>query len=171
MKAFPRFCWRKSLRRRNSDFFAFAAASRESNLPSKSAPNCGGTHAVSRSTIPAVMSKISRTAHRTSLFPESVIREMTRVALSVGAINLSQGYPDFAAPQAIKDAAKSAIDADHNQYSVTWGLKPLRDSIADTVDAGTDPNTAAFRHSLLRDPTDVEVAVGVVRFCVCSHCL
>lgn len=77
------------------------------------------------------MSKTARTAHRTSLFPESVIREMTRVALSVGAINLSQGYPDFAAPQSIKDAARSAIDADHNQYSVTWGLKPLRDAIAD----------------------------------------
>ena len=53
---------------------------------------------------------------------------MTRVALSVGAINLSQGYPDFAAQQSIKDAAKAAIDADHNQYSVTWGLKPLRDA-------------------------------------------
>jgi aspartate/methionine/tyrosine aminotransferase len=72
----------------------------------------------------------SRTAQRTSLFPESIIREMTRVALSVGAINLSQGYPDFAAPQAIKDAAKAAIDAEHNQYSVTWGIKPLREAIS-----------------------------------------
>ena len=55
---------------------------------------------------------------------------MTRVALDVGAINLSQGYPDFAANPAIKEAAKRAIDADHNQYSVTWGIKPLRDAIA-----------------------------------------
>ncbi len=55
---------------------------------------------------------------------------MTRVALNVGAINLSQGYPDFAANPAIKEAAKRAIDADHNQYSVTWGIKPLRDAVA-----------------------------------------
>jgi aminotransferase len=77
------------------------------------------------------MATPSRTAHRTSLFPESIIREMTRVALSVGAINLSQGYPDFPANQAIKDAAHKAIDADHNQYSVTWGIKPLRDAISE----------------------------------------
>ncbi len=77
------------------------------------------------------MSNSPRTAHRTSLFPESIIREMTRVALSVGAINLSQGYPDFPANQAIKDAAHKAIDADHNQYSVTWGIKPLRDAVSE----------------------------------------
>jgi aspartate/methionine/tyrosine aminotransferase len=77
------------------------------------------------------MSTSPRTAHRTSLFPESIIREMTRVALSVGAINLSQGYPDFPANQAIKDAAHKAIDADHNQYSVTWGIKPLRDAVSE----------------------------------------
>ena len=55
---------------------------------------------------------------------------MTRVALSVGAVNLSQGYPDFGAPAEIKEAAAKAIHDDHNQYSVTWGLKPLRDAIA-----------------------------------------
>ena len=72
-----------------------------------------------------------RTSIRTRHFPESIIREMTRIALDVGAINLSQGYPDFAAPQVIKDAATQAILDDWNQYSVTWGLKPLRDAIAD----------------------------------------
>ena len=72
-----------------------------------------------------------RTSTRTQHFPESIIREMTRIALDVGAINLSQGYPDFAAPQVIKDAATQAIRDDWNQYSVTWGLKPLRDAIAD----------------------------------------
>ena len=77
-----------------------------------------------------VESCVMRTSHRTQQFPESIIREMTRVALSVGAINMSQGYPDFAAPQPIKDAAAKAIEGDYNQYSVTWGLKPLRDAIA-----------------------------------------
>jgi aminotransferase len=72
-----------------------------------------------------------RTSIRTQHFPESIIREMTRIALDVGAINLSQGYPDFAAPQVLKDAATQAILDDWNQYSVTWGLKPLRDAIAD----------------------------------------
>ena len=71
-----------------------------------------------------------RTSFRTQQFPESIIREMTRVALSVGAVNLSQGYPDFGAPAAIKEAAAKAIQDDHNQYSVTWGLKPLRDALA-----------------------------------------
>lgn len=63
----------------------------------------------------------TRTSIRTQHFPESVIREMTRIALDVGAINLSQGYPDFAAPQSIKEAAMRAIQEDWNQYSVTWG--------------------------------------------------
>jgi aminotransferase len=76
------------------------------------------------------MSPIVRTSIRTQQFPESIIREMTRVASSVGAINMSQGYPDFPAPQTIKDAAARAIAEDWNQYSFTWGLKPLRESIA-----------------------------------------
>jgi len=73
----------------------------------------------------------TRTSIRTQHFPESVIREMTRIALDVGAINLSQGYPDFAAPQSIKEAAMRAIQEDWNQYSVTWGLRALREAIAE----------------------------------------
>jgi aspartate/methionine/tyrosine aminotransferase len=63
-------------------------------------------------------------------FTESVIREMTRLALRYGAVNLSQGFPDFAAPAEIKRAAKDAIDADINQYAITWGAKRFRDAIA-----------------------------------------
>ncbi|HLZ70794.1 MAG TPA: aminotransferase class I/II-fold pyridoxal phosphate-dependent enzyme [Dehalococcoidia bacterium] len=69
-------------------------------------------------------------AARTSVFTESVIREMSRLAALHGAVNLAQGYPDFPAPRAIKDAAIAAIEADHNQYAITWGAKPLRDAIA-----------------------------------------
>ncbi|MFN3705638.1 MAG: pyridoxal phosphate-dependent aminotransferase [Thermoflexales bacterium] len=72
----------------------------------------------------------SRTSYRTQQFPESIIREMTRVALEVGAINLSQGYPDFPVAEPIKQAAMRAIAEEWNQYSVTWGLKPLREAIA-----------------------------------------
>jgi len=64
------------------------------------------------------------------LFTESVIREMTREALKHGAVNLSQGFPDFSAPDAIKRRAMEAIDQDINQYAITWGAKDFRDAIA-----------------------------------------
>ena len=64
-------------------------------------------------------------------FTESVIREMTRLALQHNAVNLSQGFPDFAAPEEIKEAARQAIADDINQYAITWGAKPLRDAIVE----------------------------------------
>ncbi|MGO9589341.1 MAG: pyridoxal phosphate-dependent aminotransferase [Candidatus Acidiferrales bacterium] len=79
--------------------------------------------AVATNTSPKLSSKAER-------FTESVIREMTRLALRYGAVNLSQGFPDFPAPAEIKNAAKAAIDADINQYAITWGAKKFRDAIA-----------------------------------------
>jgi aspartate/methionine/tyrosine aminotransferase len=67
---------------------------------------------------------------RIANFTESVIREMTRLAGRYGATNLAQGFPDFPAPEALKRAAADAIDADINQYSITWGSKPFRDAVA-----------------------------------------
>jgi aspartate/methionine/tyrosine aminotransferase len=67
---------------------------------------------------------------KVSHFTESVIREMTRQAALYGAVNLAQGFPDFAAPAEIKQAARAAIDADVNQYAITWGAKNLRNAIA-----------------------------------------
>jgi aminotransferase len=63
-------------------------------------------------------------------FTESVIREMTRQAMQYGAVNLSQGFPDFPAPDEVKKAAQDAIAADVNQYAITWGAKNLRNAIA-----------------------------------------
>jgi aspartate/methionine/tyrosine aminotransferase len=63
-------------------------------------------------------------------FTESVIREMTRQAMRHGAINLAQGFPDFPAPEQIKQAAQQAIAEDVNQYAITWGSKTLRNAIA-----------------------------------------
>jgi aspartate/methionine/tyrosine aminotransferase len=74
-------------------------------------------------------------ASRTSFFVESVIREMTRRALACGAVNLAQGFPDFAAPSELKEAAKRAIDEDYNQYSITHGSPNFRRAIADKVRA------------------------------------
>jgi aspartate/methionine/tyrosine aminotransferase len=71
------------------------------------------------------------TADRASTFKESVIREMTRVANQHGAINLAQGFPDFAMPEPMKDAACAAIHGDINQYAITWGTPALRLAIAE----------------------------------------
>src|SRR5437867_7375059 len=76
-----------------------------------------------------------RTATRTHGFTESVIRGMTRLANEHGAINLAQGFPNFATPQVLKDAAIAAIRSDINQYAITWGAKRLRDAIARKYDA------------------------------------
>ena len=72
------------------------------------------------------MPRISRKAES---FTESVIREMTRLCVAHGAVNLAQGFPDFAAPEEVKEAARQAITADLNQYAITWGAKPFRDAI------------------------------------------
>jgi aminotransferase len=75
----------------------------------------------------------TQVSRRSETFTESVIREMTRlVALHhpSDGINLAQGFPDFAAPQELKDAACAAIQDDVNQYAITWGAKSFRDGIA-----------------------------------------
>ncbi|GBD33342.1 Methionine aminotransferase [bacterium HR33] len=55
---------------------------------------------------------------------------MTRLAAEHGAINLAQGFPNFPAPEVLKEAAAAAIRADINQYAITWGSKRLRDALA-----------------------------------------
>jgi aminotransferase len=64
---------------------------------------------------------------------ESVIREMTRVALQYGAVNLAQGFPDFSCPRELKRAACEAIEEDINQYAITWGDRAFRHAIAEKV--------------------------------------
>ena len=75
------------------------------------------------------MSRHARVSQKSLRFTESVIREMTRLANQHGAVNLSQGFPDFAAPEEIKQAAARAVAADVNQYAITWGAKSLRDAL------------------------------------------
>jgi aminotransferase len=75
------------------------------------------------------MSPRARVSQKSLRFTESVIREMTRLANQHGAVNLSQGFPDFAAPEEIKAAAARAVAADINQYAITWGAKSLRDAL------------------------------------------
>lgn len=70
-------------------------------------------------------------SERTKLFGESVIREMTRLSREYNATNLAQGFPDFPAPEFIKDSAIQAIKRDINQYSYTWGSTKLRRALAE----------------------------------------
>ncbi len=72
----------------------------------------------------------NRISQKAASFTESVIREMSREAAKYNAVNLGQGFPDFAAPEDIKRVAMEAIAADHNQYAITWGVKSFRDAIA-----------------------------------------
>ena len=69
-------------------------------------------------------------SQKATQFTESVIREMTRLNQQFGGVNLSQGFPDFPAPDVVKEAAIAAIRADVNQYAVTWGTRALREAIA-----------------------------------------
>lgn len=91
---------------------------------------------------PSTKRHVSRKA---SLFTESVIREMTREALKHGAVNLSQGFPDFAAPEDIKRVAMQAIADDINQYAITWGARDFRNAIAQKtkwyLNLDVDPET------------------------------
>lgn len=70
-------------------------------------------------------------SERARSFTESVIRDMTRLCLKHKGVNLAQGFPDFPAPEEIKEAAVRAIRADINQYAITWGTPALRQAIAE----------------------------------------
>jgi aspartate/methionine/tyrosine aminotransferase len=84
---------------------------------------------------PATSNRLYFRADRIANFTESVIREMTRLALENRAVNLAQGYPDFSAPADLKEAARQAISDDVNQYSITWGAKPFRKAITEKTAA------------------------------------
>jgi aminotransferase len=94
-----------------------------------------------------------QTAKRLEGLTESVIREMTRLALKHEAINLSQGFPDFDPPQELLEAAVDAMRQGYNQYTITWGAPRLRTAIADQY---------AHLYELNVNPeTDVTVTCGV----------
>lgn len=67
---------------------------------------------------------------RTKTFTDSVIRRMTRVSLKYGAVNLSQGFPDFEPPKGILDRLAEVSKEDFHQYSITWGAQNFREALA-----------------------------------------
>ena len=99
-------------------------------------------------------------SQKARLFSESVIREMTRLAQKHNAFNLSQGFPDFPAPDMVKAAACDAVNADINQYAVTWGAKALREAVA---------REFTRRHGVPVDPeTQVTVCCGATEAMVAT---
>ena len=96
----------------------------------------------------------------TELFTESVIREMTRLNDSVGGFNLSQGFPDFECPEAIKEAACEAIRLNFNQYPVTFGEPELREAIS---------NKALSYNNIKSNPeSDITVTCGATEAMIAS---
>ncbi len=96
----------------------------------------------------------------TETFSESVIREMTRICDAVGGYNLSQGFPDFESPDAIKEAAIAAIRGGFNQYPVTFGEPELRDAIANKA--------LAFNGIACNPVTDITVTCGATEAMIAS---
>ena len=97
-----------------------------------------------------------RVSRKSLLFTESVIREMTRLCIAEhgsDCVNLAQGFPDFAAPNELKEAAVEAIRQDFNQYATTWGAKAMRDAIA--------RKTQHFRGMTVDPETEITVCCGV----------
>ena len=92
------------------------------------------------------------TARRTHGFRESVIRGMTRLAREHDSLNLAQGFPNFPAPELLKEAAIRAIRGDINQYAITWGAHRLRHVLAQAY---------AQRYGLDSDPErEITVTCG-----------
>lgn len=67
---------------------------------------------------------------RTANFTDSVIRRMTRISNQYGAVNLSQGFPDFDPPKEITDRLKAIADEGPHQYALTWGAQNFREALA-----------------------------------------
>lgn len=82
-------------------------------------------------------------SNRIQLFTDSVIRRMTRISDAVGAINLSQGFPDFPPPKELTDALKRVAGEGPHQYSVTYGAENLREAIACKASPGLQHSVSA----------------------------
>ena len=83
-------------------------------------------------------------SNRTASFTDSVIRRMTRISNKYGAVNLSQGFPDFEPPKEILDRLAQVTKEDFHQYSITWGAQNFREALAEKqsrlMGRNIDPN-------------------------------
>jgi len=74
---------------------------------------------------------LQKLSDRTAGFTDSVIRRMTRISLKYGAVNLSQGFPDFDPPREILDRLAEIAHTGPHQYSITWGAQNFREALAE----------------------------------------
>ena len=97
-------------------------------------------------------------SHRTATFTDSVIRRMTRVCARYGAVNLSQGFPDFDPPAAVLDRLAEVAHEDYHQYSITWGARDTREALAAKQESfmswGVAPDAAPAAKAALGLPAD-----------------
>ena len=81
---------------------------------------------------------------RTETFTDSVIRRMTRISNKYGAVNLSQGFPDFEPPRELLERLAEVTGEDFHQYSITWGAQNFREALAEKqsrlMGVDIDPN-------------------------------
>lgn len=73
-------------------------------------------------------------SNRTSTFTDSVIRRMTRISNQYGAVNLSQGFPDFEPPREILERLAQVTKEDFHQYAITWGAQNFREALAAKIE-------------------------------------
>ncbi len=97
---------------------------------------------------------------RTDAFTDSVIRRMTRISLQYGAVNLSQGFPDFDPPRAILDRLTEVANEDFHQYSITWGAQNFREELA--------AKQSRFRGHTIDPDIEVEVNCGITEDMMCA---
>jgi aminotransferase len=106
-----------------------------------------------------------QTSRRTAVFTESLIREMSRVAARHGAINLSQGFPDWDPPAALVTAAKAAMDASRHQYAVTWGAPELRAALGAKIGRCTGTPVDAERELVVTCGATEAMMVAMMTVC------
>ena len=97
---------------------------------------------------------------RTESFTDSVIRRMTRVSMRYGAVNLSQGFPDFDPPRQLTDALADAAHRGPHQYAVTWGVQNFREALA--------RKQSRFMGMPVHPDTDIVVTCGSTEAMMCA---
>src|ERR1700722_7794842 len=105
------------------------------------------------------------TASRLSIFQESVIREMTRLANQHGAINLAQGFPDFDPPAALVEALEKSARGPFHQYSITWGSARFRQALAAKMGRFTGLEIDPERHLVITCGSTEAMMVAMMTAC------
>lgn len=106
-----------------------------------------------------------QTAQRLSIFTESVIREMTRLARQHDAINLAQGFPDFDPPEELLAALERAVRGPHHQYAVTWGAPRFRAALAEKITRFSGVPVDPDRHLVVTCGSTEAMMVAMMTAC------